>query len=250
MPRVVRVVTVDLWGTLFLDTPGADNRYKNRRLTDFDAILRRIGVVIPSHRLDRAYDDSALFLRRVWSAHRDVAVGEHVMAILRALDPALAERTSDALRDELVEAYARPALLVPPTFDESARPALEQLRAHGILLVLVSNTMRTPGRTLRLLLDNAGLLACFARTVFSDEIGVRKPDPAIFQLALADLSVAPADAVHVGDDSVLDVEGARGAGMRVVQVVGRGGEVSEPPPDRTVTKLGELPAAIASLENE
>ena len=248
MSGAVRVVTVDLWGTLFLDTPGADNRYKKRRLADFDAILRRIGVVVPSHRLDRAYEESGLFLRRVWSANRDVSVGEHVMAILRAADPALAERASDALREELVEAYARPALLVPPTFDETARAALEQLRARGIVLVLVSNTMRTPGRTLRLLLESAGLLACFARTVFSDEIGVRKPDPAIFQLVLADLGIAAADGVHVGDDSVLDVEGARAAGMRVVQVVGRSGEASDPPPDRTVTKLGELPAAIASLE--
>ena len=42
---------------------------------------------------------------------------------------------------------------------------------------------------------------------------------------------------------------ARAAGMRVVQVVGRSGEPADPPPDRTVTKLGELPAAIASLEN-
>ena len=247
MPGPVRVVTVDLWGTIFLDTPGADNRYKRRRLTEFDAILRRLGVFVAPYRLDRAYEQSALFLRRVWAANRDVAVGEHVMAILRAVDPALAARASEALREEFLEAYARPALQVPPRFDETARPALEELAGRGIQLALVSNTMRTPGRTLRILLEGAGLLPCFTRTVFSDEVGVRKPDPAIFQLVLADLGVSAGEAVHVGDDSVLDVDGAHAAGMRVVQVVGRGGEGSDPPPDRTVTKLGELPAAIASL---
>ena len=58
----------------------------------------------------------------------------------------------------------------------------------------------------------------------------------------------PASAVHVGDDAILDVEGAQKAGLRAVQVVGRGPEAGGARADRTITCLGELPAAIASLE--
>jgi HAD superfamily hydrolase (TIGR01509 family) len=246
----VRTVTVDFWGTLLLDSPGSDNRYKPRRLADFDTILRGEGHRFAMGKLDRAYEDSAIYLRRVWMANRDVPVVEHVKAILRALDRELAETAGADLLAALVQAYSRPAMLVPPAFDETARPALEHLRANGVTLVLVSNTMRTPGATLRAVLDRAGLLECFAHTVFSDEVGIRKPAPEIFLEALRSVGGEPASAVHVGDDADLDVEGARAAGLRVVQVVDRGAVPAAEPPDRTITRLAELPSAIASLEGE
>ena len=244
----IDTVTLDLWGTLFLDTPGSDNRYKPRRLTDFDAILRGEGRVFSMTKLERAYEDSAAYLRRVWIANRDVPVTEHVRAILRALDRELGETASGDLLEALVQAYSRPALLVPPAFDDTARDALVQLRARGITLALVSNTMRTPGTVLRKLLAGGGLLDAFAHLTFSDELGIRKPAPEIFAATLRSVGGAAASAVHVGDDAVLDVEGAQKAGMRVVHVVGRGAEVGATRADRTITCLGELPAAIASLE--
>lgn len=247
----VRAVTVDLWGTLLLDTPSSDNRYKARRLTDFAAILRGEGRVFSTSKLERAYEDSAVYLRRVWAANRDVPVVEHVKAVLRALDGKLAASAHGSLLEALVDAYARPALLVPPTFDDTAGAALERLRERGVTLALVSNTMRTPGVILRKLMARAGLLESFAHTVFSDEVGIRKPDPEIFRQALRHVGGDPASAVHVGDDGILDVAGARAAGLRVVQVIDRGGEgAGDAEADRTITRLGELPAAIASLEAE
>ena len=240
-------MTVDLWGTLILDPPGADNQYKSRRLTDFDEILRGDGRAFSMAKLARAYDDSGAYLRRVWEGNRDVAVVEHVKAILRGLDQKLEEAAGADLLEALVGAYSRPATLVPPTFDETARPALEHLRASGVTLVLVSNIMRTPGVALRTVLARAGLLELFAHTAFSDEVGVRKPAPDIFLTALKRVSGEPASAVHVGDDSVLDVDGAHAAGLRAVQVVRRGGRTA-PDADRMITRLGELPAAIASLD--
>ena len=245
---MIRTVTVDLWGTLFLDTPGSDNRYKPRRLTDFDAILRGEGHAFPMAKLDRAYEDSAAYLRRVWTANRDVPVTDHVRAILRALDRRLGESVSGDLLEALVQAYSRPALLVPPAFDETARDAFAQLRARGITLALVSNTMRTPGTVLRKLLAGGELLDAFAHLTFSDELGIRKPAPEIFVETLRRVGGEPASAVHVGDDAILDVEGAQKAGLRAVQVVGRGPEAGGARADRTITCLGELPAAIASLE--
>lgn len=244
----VCTVTVDFWGTLLIDSPGSDNRYKSRRLEDFDAILRGEGRTFPMRKLERAYEDSAVYLSRVWSGNRDVPVTEHVKAILRALDQELPDAANRDLLDALVQAYTRPALLVPPTFDATARPALDRLRAGGVTLALVSNTMRTPGATLREVLARAGLLECFARTVFSDEIGIRKPDPEIFWQALRSVGGEPTTAVHVGDDGILDVEGAHAAGMRVVHVVGRSRTTTADTAERTVTRLGELPGAIASLE--
>ena len=246
----VRTVTVDLWGTLLLDTPSSDNRYKSPRLTAFDAILRGEGRAYPMSRLDRAYEDSGAYLRRLWMENRDVPVVEHVRAILRALDPNLGSTAHGALLEALVQAYARPALVVPPAFDDTARAGLERLRAAGVTLALISNTMRTPGTTLRTLLARAGLLDCFAHTTFSDEVGIRKPAPQIFLDTLRHIGGDPASAVHVGDDARLDVEGAHAAGLRAVRVVGRRAQAARDGAERTITRLGELPDAIVSLEAE
>ena len=200
--------------------------------------------------LDRAYQESGRFLQGVWAEWRDVSVEEHVRAILRGLDPALPGRLSAEVLAALVEAYARPAMLAPPAVDPGALVALRTLGQRGYALAVVSNTMRTPGRVLRQILDHHGLLPCFRCTVFSDEIGVRKPSPQIFAAALRAVGGDARTAVHVGDDATLDVEGARAAGMRAVHVA-PGFDRETPPPtaaDATIASLAALPEALARME--
>ncbi|HET7343305.1 MAG TPA: HAD family hydrolase [Methylomirabilota bacterium] len=246
----MRAVTLDFWGTLLFDPPGSDNRYKRRRMADFETVLGGIGVKASAAALDRAYDDSAGYLARVWADNRDVPVAEHVRAILGALDKGLPARVPGDVLQSLIQAYTRPILLVPPAIDDGARPALERLRGRGIALALISNTMRTPGAVLRTLLERWGVLACFAHTTFSDEVGVRKPDRAIFAEALRALGVEPAAAVHVGDDAVLDVLGARAAGLRTIQVTSASLKaLGAQRPDAVIPSLAALPEAIAALES-
>jgi HAD superfamily hydrolase (TIGR01509 family) len=218
-------------------------------MADFETILAGLGVKVTAVALDRAYEDSAGFLGRLWAQNKDVPVTEHVRAILTAVDPQLPEHLPDEAMPAFVDAYTRPALLVPPAVDQGARPALAQLRARGVALAIVSNTMRTPGVALRKVLERHGILEYFAHTTFSDEVGVRKPDPGIFALALRALQVDAAAAVHVGDDPVLDVLGARRAGLRVVQVTSASLKApGAQRPDAVVPSLATLPDALAGLE--
>ena len=173
---IVRAITIDFWGTLMLDLPGSDNRYKSRRLKDFETILAGAGVRASTAALERAYEASAVYLGRIWAAHRDVPVQDHVRAIVGAIDRDLPARLPADVLAALVNAYARPILMVPPTVDDGALDALRKLSDLGYTLAVVSNTMRTPGATLRRVLERYGLLSCFAHIAFSDELGVRKPD--------------------------------------------------------------------------
>jgi HAD superfamily hydrolase (TIGR01509 family) len=244
----VRAITIDFWGTLLFDPPSSDNRYKARRMRDFENILTGVGVPVSSSALDRAYEASAVYLSRIWAKHQDVPVVDHVRAIVGGVDSRLPGRLPADVLAALVDAYARPALLVPPTVDDGALKALSALRAEGYTLAVVSNTMRTPGATLRKVLEKFGLLRCFAHTVFSDEVGVRKPDPSIFLGALRAVGGDPRTAIHVGDDGMLDVGGARAAGMRVIQVTSAslkalGGRR----PDAVIPSLVALPDAVARL---
>jgi putative hydrolase of the HAD superfamily len=246
---MLRAVTVDFWGTLILVGAVADDRYRQKRLADFQAILEAAGLRVSPKALARGYDFSARELAWIWSENRDVPVERHVLAILEGTEAGLSARVSADTLGILVEAYASPALLVPPPPDEGARAALEGLAGRGLALAVVSNTMRTPGVTLRKILDGHGLLRPFTHLTFSDEVGVRKPAAEIFHLTLRRLGVDPAEAVHVGDDGVLDVKGARRAGMRAIQVTPDGAPRGPEAPDIVITGLAELPAAIAKLES-
>jgi HAD superfamily hydrolase (TIGR01509 family) len=245
----VRTITIDFWGTLLFDGPSSDNRYKRRRMADFEKILSAERMPVSASALDRAYEESGNVLARVWNMHRDVPAMDHVKAILDALDRDLWDDVSPAARDRLLDAYAQPALIVPPAVDVGALAALQALCARGYTLAVVSNTMRTPGAQLRQLLEKFRLLSCFKHATFSDEVGIRKPDPRIFHLTLEAIGGEPSTSVHVGDDTILDIEGGRAAGMRVVQVTNAsmqalGGQA----PDAVIKSLAGLPAAIESLD--
>lgn len=57
--------------------------------------------------------------------------------------------------------------------------------------------------------------------VISEEVGLRKPDAKIFELAIAGWSIAPASVLFVGDDPISDIAGASAAGLRTLREIGR-----------------------------
>lgn len=114
-------------------------------------------------------------------------------------DPALAELAFEVFYAErqCVELFA------------DVRPALERLAARWPL-VAVSNGNADVYRV--------GLGDYFIAHVGAREAGVAKPHPGIYQAALAAAGVAPQAALHIGDDPLLDVVGARRAGLAAVWV--------------------------------
>jgi putative hydrolase of the HAD superfamily len=118
-----------------------------------------------------------------------------------------------------------------------AAPALAELHARGHALVVVSNW----DCSLADWLGPAGLLDHVQAIVTSAEVGAAKPDPAIFERALALAGASAAGAVHVGDSVDNDVAGARAAGIRPVLVARDG---APPPGVEAVRSLAELPALL------
>jgi putative hydrolase of the HAD superfamily len=93
--------------------------------------------------------------------------------------------------------------------------ALERLRADGVRLVVVSNW----DISLHDVLEQTGLRPLLDGVITSAEFGSGKPDPAIFEAALAVADVPASDALHVGDSVEEDVVGARAAGIDSVLLV-------------------------------
>ena len=97
-------------------------------------------------------------------------------------------------------------------------PLLEALRERGLKLGLVSNAF-DPGWLLHRDLEHMGLAERLDFSVFSSEVGMRKPHPAIFERALEELGVAPEAALFVGDRLFEDIRGAAELGMTTVQAL-------------------------------
>lgn len=94
--------------------------------------------------------------------------------------------------------------------------AAARLRAAGIRTGLLSNSWGTE------LYPRAALDDHFDELIISGEVGLRKPDPAIFTLACARLEVAPQEAVFV-DDLAANVHAAQEVGLRAIHHAGDAG---------------------------
>lgn len=98
------------------------------------------------------------------------------------------------------------------TIEPAAEPALRLARGAGLRTAVISNS----NGSVRSILDDLGLLPYLDFVVDSGEVGVEKPDPRIFRLALERAGVEAAEARYVGDLYSIDVQGARAAGIETV----------------------------------
>jgi len=127
--------------------------------------------------------------------------------------------------------------------------AVRDLRDAGYALGCVTNTLADAG-AIRAMLRLHGFDGLMRSVVVSSEEGWRKPHPSLFEKALRELSVAPHEAVFVGDSPLHDVGGASAVGMRTVltrQYAARPTDGFDPP-DATIDHLRELRAVIARLD--
>jgi HAD superfamily hydrolase (TIGR01509 family) len=93
---------------------------------------------------------------------------------------------------------------------EGLGPALDDARARGVAVAIISNS---EGK-LEALFRDLGIRDHFDLVVDSGIVGVEKPDPRIFRVALEHFDVAPDRALHLGDVYATDIVGARAAGLR------------------------------------
>jgi putative hydrolase of the HAD superfamily len=88
---------------------------------------------------------------------------------------------------------------------------LDELKRHGLLVAVISNT--EDGRLIDSL-NASGIADSFDLLLDSHVVGLRKPDPEIFRLALERLGLEAHEAAYVGDSYVYDAMAARAVGLR------------------------------------
>ncbi|WP_276279496.1 HAD family hydrolase [Halorussus caseinilyticus] len=135
---------------------------------------------------------------------------------------------------------------------ESLRPVegtsglLADLRRDYALGLLTNG----PTKAQQSKLDQFDWVDHFDAIAITGDLDAGKPDERAFEAVLADLGVAPEEAVYVGDDPEADVEGARNAGLYAVQVVFEDGPEPHPDADLHLERdslATELPDALRKL---
>ena len=135
---------------------------------------------------------------------------EAMRIVTHSIDPTV-PKTGSSPRWKAVAAGSRSD---SSDIEERILAALDRLRAAGIRTALVSDA-------------GADDVECWERSplcerldavVFSYEVGVRKPDPRIYQRALDAIDASPGAAIFVGDGGSDEHRGARAVGMKTVLV--------------------------------
>lgn len=121
------------------------------------------------------------------------------------VDGVLRRRRWPGTTESFLEVWFRHGTLV----SEAALGLVADLRRQGVLCALATNQ---EARRARFMENDLGFGRCFDRLLFSCRLGTRKPDHAFFRGALADLGVAPHEALFI-DDSEPNVVAARECGM-------------------------------------
>jgi len=214
---MIKAVTFDWWFTITnMPVPAEEFAIwaKGYRLRGMGEVFRRAGLDVSPERLSQAYDLLSKDLKAAWDRNMDMS-GEDQMAVFLK-HAGVKNATDGGLIAELGLPFSSALLDRPPSLNNGVADCLAALRKDGYKIGIISNTGRTWGRVLIELQKKYGLHGCFDTMSFSDEIGVRKPNPGIFKKTLQGLKLPPQNVLHIGDNVLDDVHGAKSVGMRAV----------------------------------
>lgn len=251
----LRGVIFDMGGTLIhYHPPDAEPQSGWQAMEDTGAeavytLLKEQGVSLPPLAEARAISFSVV--ERQWRTIGDGQGGNpQLSAILREVLATWGlseEALDDGLLDSATTAYCTALQAVARPLS-GAQETLAALQHQGLRLGLVSNTV-WPGVFHLEDLERFGLASALECTLFSADVGLWKPDPRIFHLALEALDLQPDEAAYVGDHPYFDVYGAQQAGLRGIWMwnaawVNPRLRELDIRPDATLHALPELPDVI------
>jgi len=229
-PAVVDTVLLDAGGVLL----ELDYRYVRR------LISTKLPPAVGLRVTERSLAGFEALARQ--EIHEQVAAGGRASGAWRDYFHSILGRAGVAgeqqgsLIDALWEAHQRVGLWTVAA--ERGPRTVRELKRRGYRLGVVSNAEGNVARDL----DAAGYRGAFDAVIDSHVVGVEKPDPAIFAIALERIGSQPERSVFVGDVPSVDVVGAQAAGI-VPVLLDRHGSF----PDVSATRIGALEELLGRL---
>ncbi|MBX5321423.1 MAG: HAD family hydrolase [Candidatus Bathyarchaeota archaeon] len=243
----VKAVTFDLWETLLFEKEGYSDARSSVRCKNLVNALKELGIEVSFEGVNFALNETRSSLLKIWDANRDVAHSDQIKLFIKHL-----LGNSFAVKEEwlnpLSSAYISALFEVPPYLNLDAHEILRWLKSRDKNVGIICNTGLTPGFGLKQFIERENIAKHFDVMMFSDEVGIRKPDSRIFLLAAEKLKVEPCKVVHVGDNLRTDVWGAKNAGFKAVHLLCESGRDRKA--ESNPTSLVSLSRKLGSLRAE
>lgn len=199
-------LSFDLWLTLIKSNPEFKQK-RNLLFKDFFEIDHGIEKV---NEVVRYYDVLCNNINEKTGSNIDTY--EIYYLILSSLDIDLEKNDTNRLfefykqTEELFLNY-KPVLIY-----SDIQKVFQKITNQGKSISILSNTAFIKGKVLRKLLEYYDLAEYFKFQIYSDEVGLSKPNMAIFQLVFDEVNkykkIDKKDVLHIGDNSIADYKGA------------------------------------------
>ena len=237
-------LTLDFWNTIVVARANSERR-NAQRLAHLLHTVRAYRPEATEETVRTAYREAARLYYTMWKQqHRTPGASALIHGIWQTLDLAVEE----AHHAETVTIFEDGVLFGPPDLADGLEDALAWAAEH-YRLGIISDTMFSPGRVIRRLLQRRGLLQYFDAFVFSDEAGFSKPDIRAFEQAGAALGAAAHEMAHIGDLRRTDVAGAQNAGLKAVLYTGVREDPDKAPAAHAIlTHWHALPEVMEKLD--
>lgn len=249
---MIKAITFDLWDTVFIDDSDEPKRKaagKPAKAVERRQLVKQFADKhqhVPQEIVNAAYDAQDAAFRKVWhDLHITWSVKERLEMVLKGIGVTLPE---DELA-ELVRLHEEMELEFRPDFVPGVHDAIKTL-SEKYKLGVISDAIFSPGRSLRKLLEDEGLLQYFSTFVFSDEVGCSKPHECVFNAAKKGLGVEFNEIIHIGDREHNDILGPEKMGMKSIlclAALDRGSDRNRA--DAYFENYSELPNLIDNLKD-
>ena len=233
MPAPYDAVLFDLDGTLVSEREGVE-----RSRAAVAALVRDHGHDVSdaqySHAAQQAIDEALAANHGSWPAtfSRLEAIRRALHAIDVPVD--LAQPCEQVYKRERMANLA----LLP-----DARAILDRVQARGPLGLISNGNSDEQREKIR----RCALTGYFDPLIISDDLGISKPEPAIFERALTAIGVPAQRAVYIGNSFANDVEGGAAVGLDTIWLNERGGGIpanATHQPTAIIAALRELPPLL------
>ena len=201
----VKGIFFDLYGTLMVY--GNMKQAWSDWLSTFYDLLTAQGLKISKAAFSHECDGFFSAAEPSGDGHNFTMLERRIHSLARRLNLELDKEGLRQIADTIAQAWQTHITLDPQAI--TVLTALKQSKRIG----LVSNFDHPPH--VRRILSENGLQKFFEVIAISSEVGVKKPDPAIFAFALEQTGLSPAEVVYVGDTDD-DVAGAVAAGIHPI----------------------------------
>jgi putative hydrolase of the HAD superfamily len=210
----LRAITIDFWNTLY-DSQNGEGRTQDRYETIL-ANAERLGHSLSADALKNAQKEAWEHFNIVWRTELRTpgtrSMVEYFWNVLQI--PADVQAV-----DEVTLAFEEGILKHPPALLPDAKEVITELamRHH---IALISDTAFSPGRVLKQIMEQDGIVQYFSAFSFSDETGVSKPHARAYEVALHGSICAAHECLHIGDIERTDIVGAKNFGMKAILFAG------------------------------